>query len=217
MAYTIDSSYFAKSKNQRIRFLVLHYTAVDFAEALPRLTQGEVSAHYLIPEEPNKVYQLVNEQECAYHAGVSYWQGRSHLNDSSIGIELVNLGFQDTGKERHWFCFNEQQIETVIDLAKEIIHRYHIDATHVVGHSDIAPDRKLDPGPLFPWQRLSEQGVWAWPDKKDVEKALVLFNHKTVDMAWLQKNLKKYGYRVEETGQQDQQTQTALQAFQLHF
>lgn len=217
MPYLIDQTHTATSKGQRIRFLVLHYTAVNLEQSLQLLTQGEVSTHYLIPEEPGIVYQLVKEQEQAHHAGQSVWQNRSNLNDTSLGIELVNLGFQNTEKERLWLPFNTHQIETLIELAQDIIHRYHIPATAVVGHSDIAPGRKMDPGPLFPWQRLSHHGIGAWPDSEEVEKALPLFTNKAADILWIQQNLKKYGYAIEETSRWDSQTQTVLQAFQQHF
>ncbi|MCU6172541.1 N-acetylmuramoyl-L-alanine amidase, partial [Enterobacter bugandensis] len=99
------------------------------------------------------VLQLVPESQRAWHAGVSYWQGRNNLNDTSIGIEIVNRGFTERMLRREWYAYNESQIELIERLTKDIVERYNIDPANVVAHSDIAPLRKSDPGPLFPWKR----------------------------------------------------------------
>ncbi len=227
MAYTINSHYSAKSFNERIRYLVFHYTALDFHSSLNRLTQGEVSAHYLIPAEAvngePQIYRLVEESKRAWHAGVSAWQNRENLNDTSIGIEIVNLGFKDEpGKPREWYPFTEYQIQALTELSKGIIARYGIEANCVIGHSDIAPGRKVDPGLLFPWKRLAENGVGAWYDEGLVleqlkDKAFKGKSDQDIDIVRLQKNLKQYGYKLESTGVLDEQTTHVLKAFQLHF
>lgn len=215
----IDKTHVSPNCNQRIFYLVLHYTALNFENSLKVLTDPakQVSAHYLVPEtsisEQRKVFELVPEEKRAWHAGISKWSKRTGLNDTSIGIEIVNLGYKDEAGKRTWYPFAEYQIESVIELAKEIVGRYQIQPTCVIGHSDIAPGRKVDPGPLFPWKKLYENGVGAWFD----EEALEVKSGYEIDITKLQNNLKKYGYAVEITGNLDQKTRNVLQAFQMHF
>lgn len=165
--YYANSEYHSLSQNNRVRFLVLHYTSLDDQKSLKVLTGGQVSAHYLVPLKPKiykklpSVYQLVDENKRAWHAGVSYWQGRTNLNDSSIGIEIVNDGYVIKNGTVEWFAYSQDQINTVVAVAKDIITRYGITPDHVVGHSDIAPSRKQDPGLFFPWKYLADQGVGA--------------------------------------------------------
>lgn len=143
-----------------VDMLILHYTGMPTgAAALERMCDGEakVSAHYMI-EEDGTVFRLVPEEHRAWHAGVSFWAGAPRVNDRSIGIELVNPG-HDWG----YRAFPEAQIAALIDLAKAILARHAIPARHVLGHSDVAPDRKTDPGELFPWQHLAAEGIGLWP------------------------------------------------------
>jgi N-acetylmuramoyl-L-alanine amidase len=215
----IDDTHPSPNYNQRIFYLVLHYTALNLEDSLKVLTDPEkqVSAHYLVPETPldeqRKIFQLVQEKDRAWHAGTSSWGKRIGLNDTSIGIEIVNLGYKDEAGQRIWYPFTEYQIESVIELATVIIERYQIQATNVIGHSDVAPGRKVDPGPLFPWKKLYDHGIGAWFD----EKALEIKPCDEIDIRKLQSNLKTYGYAIEVTGSLDQQTRTVLQAFQMHF
>jgi N-acetylmuramoyl-L-alanine amidase len=220
----IDKTYPSPHFNQRIFCLVFHYTALNFEKSLRVLTdpKTQVSAHYLVPEasidKARKVFQLVKEEARAWHAGVSYWQKRTNLNDISVGIEMVNLGYEDddTGK-RTWFSFTDYQIESVVALAKNIIQRYEIHPTCIIGHSDIAPGRKVDPGPLFPWKKLYTQGVGAWFDEKAVKKIIEKNDSNKIDIEELQRNLFIYGYDIEITGMLDKHTTTILQTFQMHF
>jgi|ERR1043165_5184013 N-acetylmuramoyl-L-alanine amidase len=215
----IDEAHPSPNYNQRIFNLVLHYTALNFETSLKVLTdpKREVSAHYLIPETDidgqRKIFQLVQEKERAWHAGVSNWKNRSGLNDTSIGIEIVNLGYTDKDGKRTWYPFTDYQIESVIEISKIIIERYQIQATNIIGHSDIAPGRKLDPGPLFPWKKLYENDIGAWYD----EKSLEIKPNAKIDLQKLQKNLRTFGYAINITGKLDQQTRTVVQAFQMHF
>ena len=220
----IDKSHSSPNYNQRIFSLVLHYTAAEFENSLKILTdpKTQLSAHYLVPEESmdgqRKIFQLVKEEERAWHAGFSRWQKRTNLNDTSIGIEIVNLGYTDDKKgKRTWYPFSDYQIESVIELAKIIVERYNIPATHVIGHSDIAPGRKVDPGPLFPWKKLYENGIGAWFDEGAVKKERALNCYHEINIEKLQKNLLTYGYGIEITGKLDEETITILQAFQMHF
>ncbi|MSQ86869.1 MAG: N-acetylmuramoyl-L-alanine amidase [Alphaproteobacteria bacterium] len=143
-----------------VRFVVLHYTGMATAEqALARLTDplAQVSAHYLINDE-GEIFHLVPEDRRAWHAGVSYWQGRRDLNSLSIGIEITNPG-HDCG----YRAFPQTQIDAVRDLVKDILARHMLNADAVIGHSDIAPGRKIDPGELFPWEHLASTGLGRWP------------------------------------------------------
>jgi len=144
-----------------IDMLVLHYTGMpDGPAALARLCDSEakVSAHYLI-EEDGRVFALVPEAMRAWHAGVASWRGETDINSRSIGVELVN-----PGHEFGYRAFPAAQIEALVALAAGIIGRHPIPARNVVGHSDIAPTRKQDPGALFPWRDLAEvHGIGLWP------------------------------------------------------
>ena len=215
----IDKTHPSPNYNQRIFYLILHYTALNIENSLMVLTDPakQVSAHYLAPETnidgQRKIFELVPEEKRAWHAGISTWGKRTGLNDTSIGIEIVNLGYKDEAGKRIWYPFIEYQIESVIELAKGIVERYQIQPTCVIGHSDVAPGRKVDPGPLFPWKKLYENGVGAWYD----EQALEVRHHDEIDITKLQNNLKTYGYAIQITGKLDQQTRAVVQAFQMHF
>ncbi len=203
----INKNHSSNSFDQRIKFLILHFTARDFQTSL-RLLKDQVSVHYLISDQPVEILQLVDESNRAWHAGESFWEGRSNLNDSSIGIEIVNL---DGNKNP----YPERQIEAVILLCKQIIARYNIAPDCVLGHSDIAPLRKDDPGSLFPWGLLYKNGIGAMVDESDVDELI-----KTISIpasSQLQKSLAKYGYQIDLTGIFDEQTQMVLDAFRRHF
>jgi len=215
----IDTSYRSSNCDSRIRHVVLHYTehSLDRTIAIFKDPTRQVSTHYLVPDTAidgkRVVYQFLQEKERAWHAGASSWGHITNLNFSSIGIENVNLGYKDEGGQRIWHPFSDYQIQTLLELLKPIVDRYHILPVNIVGHSDIAPGRKLDPGPKFPWKTLYEQGVGAWFD----EIALELRDREVVDIRKLQTDLKIYGYAIEITGELDAQTRTVLQAFQMHF
>ena len=143
--------------------LVLHYTGMESGQAaLDRLCdpQAKVSAHYLI-EEDGRIFRLVSEDLRAWHAGVSRWREQEDLNSRSIGIEIVNGG-HDFGLP----VFPPAQIDAVIALCRDILARHDVPQVNIVGHSDIAPERKQDPGELFPWRLLSEAGIGLWPDER---------------------------------------------------
>lgn len=222
--YKIDTSNPSVAQNERVRFLVLHYTATDDAESLRILTQGDVSAHYLVKTHPENVggkpvvLQLVPESQRAWHAGVSYWEERTNLNDTSIGIEIVNKGFTERMLGRKWYPYNESQIELIERLTRDIIERYNIAPMNVVAHSDIAPQRKSDPGPLFPWKRLAEQGIGAWPDDATVAKYINGRNKDDIgSVTVIQQTLARYGYQIPQNGVLDNETIQVIKAFQMHF
>jgi N-acetylmuramoyl-L-alanine amidase len=185
--------------------LILHYTGMtSAAAALERLCDpaAKVSAHYLIDED-GSVIALVPEQARAWHAGASAWLGQPGLNDRSIGIELVN-----PGHEWGYRAFPEPQYEACIELCQAIIRRWPIPARRVLGHSDVAPARKEDPGELFDWPRLAAAGIGLWPSGGDGAPRQV---------AILQAQLATFGYAVPRHGQPDRATQLVITAFQRHF
>jgi N-acetylmuramoyl-L-alanine amidase len=169
-----------------VRHLVMHYTGMkSCAQALNRLCDPafEVSAHYVIDED-GTVYRMVAEDLRAWHAGKSFWHGIRDINSTSIGIEIVN-----PGHEYGYRAYPAAQIDAVMELAADIITRHHIKACDVLGHSDIAPGRKTDPGELFPWKDLAARGIGLWP-----EDTMTLAGH--VDMTGALRRLSEIGYAV---------------------
>lgn len=218
------------ARTRPIDLVVLHYTGMQDAEtALARLTDpapvagkypgpwqsidapadgplSRVSAHYVV-DEAGRIYSLVPEEHRAWHAGASTWEGEGDVNNRAIGVEIVNGG-HDFGLPD----FTDAQIDSVIALLKDIFARWpELDAKRVVAHSDVAPDRKLDPGEKFPWKRLAEAGVSVWPGEPAAH----------VDggdpIARIQQQLGAIGYSVAETGGMDAATKNALVAFQRRF
>jgi N-acetylmuramoyl-L-alanine amidase len=190
-----------------VDMLVLHYTGMaSAAAALDRLCDpaAEVSAHYLIAED-GTVYRLVPEDARAWHAGVSFWAGATNLNSRSIGIELANPG-HDGGLP----AFPEPQMAALIALADHIMGRHGIASHRVLGHSDIAPERKQDPGERFDWARLARAGIGLWPPPTVADPG-------PPDIPALQRDLARFGYRIDLAGILDAQTACVLRAFQRHF
>jgi N-acetylmuramoyl-L-alanine amidase len=220
-SYLVDGSHRAVSRSSRVKHLIMHYTAGSFESSLAELSEGAVSAHYLVPRQAitvgskQVILQLVPEEQSAWHAGVSYWQGRTNINDSSIGIEIVN----DGPSGGPWQAFTPAQIDVVKKLALDIIGRHGIKPYRVLGHSDIAPSRKTDPGPLFPWKELAAAGVGAWPDASAVSRYLAGRDPREIvdNIALLQAELRQYGYDPPLTGRLDPATTQVLIAFQMHF
>ena len=222
-ALWLERSAPARGADQRVRFLVIHYTAGDFPTALATLTEEHVSAHYLIPASPPQrggkpvVWQLVPEQARAWHAGASGWGDRTNLNDTSIGIELENPGFEPRLLGQRWFRFPPAQIAALSVLAGQIVQLYGIAPQNVVGHADIAPQRKQDPGPLFPWQALAAEGIGAWPEAARVAAYLQgRPPQQPVPTARLLALLAAYGYPVTE-GMDSEAQRRVIAAFQMHF
>ena len=227
--YQLDTSHQSPNQDARVRYLVVHYTQIDDADSLYELTraESEVSAHYLLSREEQGgapvLYQLVPEDQRAWHAGASYWQGWRALNASSIGIEIVNLGYPPQEQElplsrRHWQPYTEHQYRAVARLLGELTERYQIAPTRLIGHSDISPGRKVDPGPRFPWQRLyQEYGLGAWPDEARVQALLASTDPLAPDVATLQEQLARFGYDLPPSGVLDERTRAVISAFQLHF
>lgn len=213
----IDDSHTAAGQNSRVQYIVLHYTSADLNRSLQLLTETEVSSHYLIGEAPPTIYRLVDENRRAWHAGDSQWQGRTWLNGTTIGIELVNQGFYDTPAGRYWQPFAPAQIEALIALLKDIMQRHQLSPGRILAHSDIAPQRKVDPGPLFPWKRLAEAGLMPWPDDSAVAHQQALFSASLPSVQWFQEQLMRQGYAVPLHGELDQATRNVIAAFQMKY
>jgi N-acetylmuramoyl-L-alanine amidase len=214
----IDRTYTAASQDSRVRYLILHYTAIDWPTSLRVLTQQAVSSHYLIRDDPPEIYQLVDENRRAYHAGVSFWKGDTALNASSIGIEIVNLGFtKGPNGERIWYDYPPGQQDAVFALVKDIVARHEIPPERVLGHSDIAPTRKQDPGPRFPWKRLGEAGLIVWPDATRVRELIPQYEMELPNVEWFQRRLAQVGYFMPANGQYDELMIDTLAAFQSKY
>jgi N-acetylmuramoyl-L-alanine amidase len=199
-----------------VDMLVLHYTGMETGEAaLARMCDpaAKVSAHYMI-EEDGRVFRLVPEDRRAWHAGVSSWRGHRDINARSIGIELVNPGHEFGYRD-----FPKAQIAALLELAHGILARHPIPPRNVVGHSDVAPSRKTDPGERFPWQALARAGVGLWPASVRVPDTAETFDPDDVApaIAKAQRQLGLHGYGVEATGILDDATVQVLVAFQRHF
>jgi N-acetylmuramoyl-L-alanine amidase len=194
--------------------LVLHYTGMETGEAgLARLRDPEakVSSHYLV-EEDGRIFRLVPEERRAWHAGVSSWKGVRGLNATSIGIEIVN-----PGHEFGYRPFPDAQITAVVDLVGDIRGRWTIDDDRIVGHSDIAPDRKQDPGELFPWKRLAEAGHGLWAEAPAAPGAPLGEGETGAGVFAFQAGLTRLGYDCAPTGQYDAHTRAVVTAFQRHW
>jgi len=188
-----------------IDMLVLHYTGMKNGQmALDRMCDEEagVSAHYMVWED-GRVVQMVGEDKRAWHAGVSSWQGDDDLNSRSIGIEIVNGGHDFRLTDGSLEPFPKAQIDAVIELCSGILERWDIPKSRIVGHSDIAPARKEDPGEHFPWARLAAAGIGVWPQDRDP----VLQN----DIQSLQDDLAAIGYA------RDVATEKSVTAFQRRW
>lgn len=234
-----------ESENQdtRVRIIVIHHTTSDFHDSfhvLTKKTSRPVSSHYLIPEPGDstypetdlKLYALVPEEKRAWHAGSSYWAGKTSLNDMSVGIELVNQTYcrnseqpipadqEDQEPARICFYpdFDDTQLAILTDLLKGILERHpDVKPTDIIGHADITPQRKIDPGPRFPWQRLHGLGIGAWYDDDTVFKYWEQFRQEMPPVLTLQTALNDYGYDIELSGENDKQSRNVVRAFQMHF
>src|SRR3954471_18439704 len=194
--------------------LVLHYTGMQSGEAaLTRMRDpaAEVSAHYMV-EEDGRVFRLVPEERRAWHAGKSSWRGETDVNSASVGVEIVN-----PGHEFGYRPFPEAQVAAVFALVADIRSRWTIADVDVVGHSDVAPDRKEDPGELFPWKRLAEAGHGLWVDAAPAPGAPLQLGDKGVGVFGLQAGFTRLGYDLPPSGDFDEATKQVVTAFQRHW
>jgi N-acetylmuramoyl-L-alanine amidase len=200
---------------QAIDMLVMHYTDMHTClDAVKRLCDpaAKVSSHYVIAMD-GEVFKLVEESERAWHAGESYWRGNSNINARSIGIEISNPGHSEG-----YTKFPEVQMNALLKLSKEILARHTIPAQNVVGHSDVAYLRKMDPGELFDWKWLAQNGVGIMPE---TSKSLLGVEFKQGDSGTpvmrLQQALFNYGYGLKTDGVYGEKTEKCVLAFQRHW
>jgi len=205
----------ARPEGRQPDMLLMHYTGMKTGgEALARMCDGDsqVAAHYMVDID-GTIYQLIDETERAWHAGVASWGSESNINSASIGVEIVN-----PGHEFGYTPFPDVQMAAVTALSKEIIERHNIKPVHVLGHSDVAPTRKQDPGELFNWQMLAQEAVGFWPQNVVVGNEDPLSSGMVRDQVTvLQEQLVAIGYSLDITGCYDITTIAVVTAFQRHW
>ena len=194
--------------------IVLHYTGMTSGEgALARLRDPEakVSAHYLV-EEDGRIFSLVAEERRAWHAGVAFWKGARDINARSVGVEIVN-----PGHEFGYRPFPQVQVEAVIALLDDIRERWEIDDDRILGHSDVAPDRKADPGELFPWKQLARAGHGYFVEPAPAPGLPLSVGDEGPGVFVLQAGLTRLGYDCAPSGEFEERTATIVRAFQRHW
>ena len=184
-----------KRLKSQIKFIIFHYTGMKSEKkAIQRLTeiQSEVSSHYLI-KKSGEIIKLVPDLYIAWHAGISHWKKYKNLNKHSIGIEITNAGHEFGYK-----LFSKKQISSIIRLSNDLLQKYKIDKKNILGHSDIAPDRKKDPGENFPWKHLAKKNIGIWHQLDN--KKIAIHRSKNCDLIMKKqfvRNLSKIGYHIE--------------------
>jgi N-acetylmuramoyl-L-alanine amidase len=194
--------------------IILHYTGMPTGEAaLARLRDpaAKVSAHYMV-EEDGRIFALVPEERRAWHAGRSFWQSERDINGCSLGVEIVNPG--------HAFgyrAFPDEQIAAVIELVADVRSRWSVPDARIVGHADVAPDRKEDPGELFPWKQLAEAGHGLWAEPPPAPGPPLAEGAEGTGVFALQAGLARLGYESPPSGTYDAATAAIVRAFQRHW
>ena len=222
-----SSSYVATGKNERIQFIVVHYTATDNVGSIKELTSSRVSSHFLIlDEDDNKIYSLVPLEQRAWHAGTSSFRGRTNINDTSVGIEIVSDGIAREYRPDpnpyhpydHYVDYKPVQIEKTAQIIKYVAEKYNVPARNIVAHSDIAPSRKKDPGAKFPWKELYDKyNIGAWYDETDKQEFMDEEKFKATSIREIKDELRKYGYEINRLDEWDKESKDVVYAFQLHF
>ena len=226
--FKVDSdTYVSLGRNERIQFVVVHYTATNNEYSIKELISNRVSAHFLVlDEDDNMIYNLVPLDQRAWHAGASSFRGRTNLNDTSIGIEIVSDGIardrrNDPNRYPPYDAYLEYkpiQIEKVAQIIKYVAARYNIPARNIVAHSDIAPSRKKDPGAKFPWKELYEKyDIGAWYNESDKQAFMNEEKFNATSISDIKEELRKYGYEIGRTNEWDRDSRDVVYAFQLHF
>ncbi len=206
-----------KRQKKDVRFIILHYTGMKNEKAaINKLTniQSKVASHYLISEN-GKIINFVPDLYIAWHAGISFWKNFTSLNKNSIGIEITNPGHQFGYKK-----FSNKQINSLVNLIKFLIKKYKINKKNIIGHSDIAPERKKDPGEKFPWEHLAKKNISFWHnlDKQKLRKLRKKKCNKIMKRIFF-KNLFNIGYakKSKNNVKKDQYFVFLVKAFQRRF
>ncbi|WP_117192489.1 N-acetylmuramoyl-L-alanine amidase [Rhizobium terrae] len=204
-----------RAGGRRPDMIILHYTGMPSAEqALAWLCnqQSQVSSHYFIHED-GRIVQLVPEERRAWHAGKSFWAGETDINSCSIGVEIANPGHPGGLP-----AYPEAQIGAVVELCRDCGERWSIAPERVLGHSDVAPVRKVDPGENFPWEKLHLDGIGHWIDPTQISGGRFFqYGESGQPIEALQSMLSLYGYNIEITGDFCERTKGVVEAFQRHF
>jgi len=209
-----------KNEARKIDFLVLHHIEANSADhAISMLQEHKVSSHFLI-DEAGEIFELVDENDVAYHAGVSFWRGFESLNKNSIGIEFMNSA---PFKKK----FEEAQMHAGVGLCQYLIDKYKIEARNIVGHSDIAYskgtnllDRKQDPSHLFDWNFLAQNAVGIFPkiELPENDREMFRFGNKALEIITIKKDLQKFGYRLlNDSNEFDEEFQMIVRVFNRRF
>ena len=203
-------------RNDKIKYIIIHYTGTKLLQETLNIFKDEksqVSCHWLISKR-GKLYKVVDEKNVAWHAGTSFWKGERMLNNNSIGIELDNIGHGLDYK-----IFPNMQMSVLEKLLKLLIDKYNIKKQNVLGHSDIAPDRKLDPGELFNWTRLAKKNLAYYPlVKKNIFKTCSFkFGDKDIEIRKIKLKLIKIGYKCSKDNYFDIHLKLVVEAFQRRF
>ena len=232
-----DTSYSSVSQSQRIRYIIVHYTHADDELSFKLLTEMAVSSHYLITSKINDpIYQLVDDKYRAWHAGESQYEGRHKINDSSIGIEIVHMGYDEEtilkeiraqkNKDEPYFIdyeyynkYSKHQIEKLAGLIIFLSKEYNIHPKNILGHSDVAPTRKQDPGARFPWKWLYENhDIGLWYDQDDYDVFMTNNDYSNLSVFDIKKEFIDYGYSSMPTNDiWDNDSREVLYAFQSKF
>lgn len=194
-----------------IKFIIFHYTGMQSEiDSIKRLTdsKSKVSCHYLINRK-GSVFQLIEDNKVAWHAGKSKWKNFTNLNQNSIGIELVNKGHKNG-----YQSFSKNQIRSLISLCKKLKKKYNIKKQNFLGHSDIAPQRKIDPGEKFPWKKISKYHLGHWYLKRKVN--VPIKNHRQIRNLFF-KNLFRIGYRYFKIKEKNTKDKLVIKAFQRRY
>ena len=214
-AWVPAANFGERRDGKRPDLLLLHYTGMESAEvSLERLVAADsgVSCHYLV-DEVGRVTQMVDENKRAWHAGKACWKGENDINSCSIGIEIQNIGHNGD-----YPAFAIAQMEAVVALCHDIIGRHGIAAERVLGHSDVSPGRKLDPGEKFDWAMLHAAGIGHWVEPVAISGGVfVQRGDSGAGVGALQRLLQIYGYGIEVSGEFDDAMHDVLAAFQRHF
>jgi len=222
----------AIGQDGRIKSIIIHYTATDNEIGKRALAYGNVSSHYLITTDSDEpIFSLVHPDDRSWHAGVSEFAGRSNLNDSSIGIEIVSYGMitlPDSPPISVFFRpydeflpYTDDQIRKVAYLVKNLIQLYDIEPKFVLGHSDVSPNRKYDPGPKFPWEHLhKEYNIGAWYNERDKLDIMAEYEgdlFENLSVREIKNEFYQYGYRINNEDTWDDDSRYIIYAFQMHF
>ncbi len=189
----------------------MHYTEMLFEDAVGRLIdpEAQVSAHYLIRND-GEIFNLVDDDKIAWHAGESCWYGQEKLNQNSIGIELDNLGDSE---------FSKEQIKSCLNLCLYLKEKYQLPSQNFIGHSDVAPTRKIDPGLYFNWQYFATNnlGIWHNLEQPERDKVKFFYGDSGDKISLLQKGLQNLGYDIPLTGEFDENTNYVVRSFQAKY